>query len=483
MNDNLNKLRKAADKLGSDLDAERAWKRFEGRNRKERKKFFPWWMFGLFCIILTFTFFLNYNMGNITEEHSLSSDQLSREKLGEVAEVHRVKEITADKTDIAETLREKSDEKSSSNNRTREIDIQKVTKENGKRSYQANAKQINSDSDRIIAERRKKRMELMSEQTPLSRSRSVFVLDYNSPNPEVNKSVREAKRNTSIDQSNPITEIQPIDPLLHYPLGLSSSKPEIKCLLSFVEYPKSETLSTFKDDESKWSVGLQYTYATTSRETDWSNNSFNQRRLENETLKENNVAEVLATRTIGSSFSLSSGLTLNQYRSSLFEVDQKLVNETFEYVVVEQLVRNGEVELVYGPAVGTSTKITERVRQQKFRSLSIPLYFNYDSGITDKLSIQFSGGVNYSLINRAVGVTFASAVSQGEYQSLNDLYYRRRGQVEGVINLSLHMHFSKALSLTLGTRYMHDLNGRRLSSQDNEMLSSYGLSLGLQRKL
>ena len=484
MSENWNSLRKAAEDLGSNLDTERAWARFEERREKDKKRIFPWWLFGLILIGSTSILWLNSEYGfmkdnMVSVDASTQTDDTQRQ--------------AATLTDDSATTKSKPNIEDDHTKPQSEINKPTPTKPTQTSTTTTNL----TGTSRTPLAQSPAAQSVTSKETSLNKSENTS----RGPTREKNKTTSRDNNNLasykSTDMESNMASPAEVDPspkdnlrgmAILESLDLQSVthdylRPEIHCGLETSDYTPLAPMKSKEKLPRCWDLELNYTYALADRQTDWIENAFNQRRSDEEEFKENNVLEILIARHLNPSFSILSGLTLNQYRTTTFEVEQTLENFEFDNVVVTTLTRNGETNSITGSAIGTRTHISERIRQQKYRSLSVPLYLRYKLEINKMTAGEVTTGLSYSLWHRPSGVLFSSATSRGSFAPVSELGYRELGLTEGILSVGLRRKLDGPSSLALAVRYSSDLNNRRSVSDENEKFSSLGLTLSLRRKL
>ena len=527
MNDNWNHIRKIADSIGSDLDTEAAWARFEQRPERRKRRIAFWWSagaIGILALFLVLSFFL------IGDQHE------GRQQV--VADQH--KEVNTLKTNNPNNVNSDLEQNSTSialqqyntpNLKTNENELGSGTKSESQpeaeKSKSKSKLEAKTKTPSQTQSQARLNQVLILQQTRTTSTTEGSLADDKSVVPAIRNQVSNQQVNTegtnrmkpedstSKIESKPIiqtsqgsnspalqisnqTNPSKLDIPINSDLIQSRTPDNINILpinstlhvastsLQIEDYIKLDNrLSEINHKFSKsWVVQARHVYGIASRTLEGDDELFINRRNAQEDIKELNASEVLITRQLTSQFSVSSGLSFGQYRVKLFEVNQEVIqNVVFEDVLLERLFKNGELEELRGTVVGSQTVTTERTRYQHYQDLSIPIYANLHIILTPKLNLIMSTGASISLLNKTQGVTFESAISSGTYQGLNQLNYKSIGLIQGLANLSLSLRLNQQFDIQLGGHLRQDLTSRlKASETSSDRFGSYGFMLGVQRR-
>ena len=486
MNEKWKEIKKASEGLGNNLDLDKAWERFDNSREKDKKRPILWWLYGLGGLALTLLFALTMYFGF----WSSNSNDISK-----VTYPVAPTEISENKS-----IKEKADTRSKSNSNTSTIQDKEVSKPN---LNLVKHKVIDLDKPQETAKiNSSNSVGLPTEivTTQAENFNSVSFSNYSSLSAGINKNefATNQKNKTAADfllntknsnedklaagTSNAITLLRLLRVLDRLDSKIIYERPVSTFSYSNMNFLFAENAPKAIRQNKNWTFELKYSYALMGRNTDWSPSLFNQRRTEDETLKENNVIEALFSRQLTQNLNIHSGVVVSQFRTTTFEVEQKIENIEFEDVVIYQLISEGEVTEVIGTISGTTTTITERTRHQKYQSLSIPIYLSFNYDLNRNWSTYLSGGFTFGIIQNAKGDIFSSEFSTGEFQPISNLNYRKSGTVEGILGLGIKRKINNSTDASFGLRFSHDLNSRRKEIVDNEKFRSYGLSIGLIRR-
>ncbi len=536
MNDNWNHIRKIADSIGSDLDAEAAWDRFEQRPERRKRRSLFWWSTGAVGVLALFLllgfFFIkdhHQSLQEVVADESMIDTSLKNKttldvkldkekKLDQIALQQRQNphlEFNETQSQFQSKLKAKL--KSKAKPLTDQV---LVEKSNTTSIYQAQAQQeVNeslvqnstvelgqthntsatetalSDSTSFILEMAN---DLSTQQADAVETNSMKQKDMtkNMGSYPIEQTVQDSYSAVfhKPDHTSPITIDIGIDSKITQsktsistiPLPISTNLHFASTILQIEDYIQLDNqLSNTKHLFSKsWTVQARHIYGIASRTLTGDDELFNNRRSAQEDLKELNATELLITRQLTPLFSISSGLSVGQYRVKLFEVNQDVIqNVVFEDVLLERLFKGGEIEERRGRFVGSQTITTERTRFQQYQDISVPVYANLHIKITPKLNLMMSTGASISLVNMTKGVTFESTISAGTYQSLDQLNYRSIGLIQGLANLSLSIQLNQKLDIQLGGHLRQDFTNRfKQSEASTDRFNSYGVMLGIQRR-
>lgn len=514
MSENWENIRKAAENLGTSLDAEKAWERFDANRVDNRKIIIPWWKKGKFLLFLLFGL-VSLTLWRIMDKQSdletANTTELSKSEAikknenkanGNLSIDNKLIETQENITELPKRVKSQNPKPEIENLNSNTVRIsdrvsQKESidrKEPISQKQKSNQKNLDSKTKKKTStQRQNKRTENATSKKPqknLAIKKNSFPQTKNKTKSgnelQSNKLFGALMQWSKENEPENGLAIEDLDELKSRSLNVLFFEERTLpyCWLNITKLGEQLPIqSKTKRRSGVWSISLDYFYGLADRQVDWVDDPLNLRRLNGETMKENNALSFLITRKLGRRFSLSTGLLLNQYRSTLFEVDQVIINKAFEDEVVATLTRAGSTTPVTGTVYGTRTNITERRRQQKYQLLSIPVNLNYILPLSKSLSLQLSGGLSYSIGGQTKGVSYASAFSQGEYEDLSSFQYKNAGLVQGMAGLQVNKQLRQDLQLTLGCRYYQDLASRREQTFKSEKFSSFGLSVGLSKVL
>lgn len=498
MNRNWNHLKNVADGLGSDLDAEQAWDRFEKRREKKKRRFIFWWPYGIIGAVFFIGILVSVKPNNIHKNRTTSQIN-QKQKIVEMEDqaVHTATESFTTSEDLY---------------------IQNDTEENVLTPHSSfptsPSKELSNSPDPEIINPNESdagglpHAKVFNQADQIASSapiQPVPEINFQNPNPDLNKEATQVANNVSYlhvaasthsisDSQNNIKENNSMEsqsPIVRELIHIASitqnhyiSQDQIKLQVEdYIQFSNSSA-SEYKATAKQFSFQTRYVYGFADRTIHGDDGAFIERRQIQEEVKESNAIELLLTRELSSLLSVSTGLSMAQYRSRLFEVNQEVIqNVSFENVLLERRIKGGVTEELRGEFIGSQTIITERVRFQKYLDFSIPVYLNLHLDVMPRLDVSVSMGASYSIINTANGVSFDSAVSQGSYQSLDALNYRNSGLMQGLMNVAIALNVSNDVDILFGGQLRRDLNNRITSSENmSDTYHSYGLLLGVQKR-
>jgi len=490
MKANWNHLKEVADNLGADLNAEAAWERFEQRREKKKRRIIFWWPYGVVGGILLFgiTIFTN---SKLTTNNNISSNDLKEnsnvvqknEGYMNLLDETTKTSIVLDKIDrYQENSNDKTNISTNQNNPKTDENISQAASfviNQKSPSYEApvihhlisNKPQLHNTS---IALFEKNHIPRYDKNDHSSRTPKILNRSAGHENDSVNK-----KSNSLLQEytKEPMFSIKPI--LTTTNIYYQSPK------LSIEDYIQPATpIDNFKRNKNNMTFRVRYIYGFTKRSLTSDDLFFKERREIHEDFKESNAIEFLLSKKLTPIISLSAGVGVHQYRAQLFEVTQELIqNVSFSNVLLERRTKEGVTEEIRGNFVGSQTVITERIRTQKYRGIGLPIYLNLDLPIFSKVNLSLSTGANFSLVNSVHGVTFLSKDSQGVYQQLNNLNYRKRGLIQGLVNVEFSIELTPSIDVHAGAQLRYDLNNRINSTNSvSDKFRSYGALIGIGKR-
>lgn len=479
-------IKKTADTLGEDLNADAAWDRFEKRREKKERRVIFWWPYGIGVAVVLLGMLLLFNQKQqINEEGPITviqhSDLNNTDNSATTSETHK---------SVDTNISGPNNKLEITNNKTASVGHEKGS--GNSELHKTYNTEFNSHADKLTFNiDSKQRARPVNYHTLVENINKKSALD---DSPILGTNTISGRRNTEDIVNNEKinstiisteTKVNSTRDLIHV-----NTISFVKAL--FYDYGKldvddylqlAEIQRRYRNEKPLSLIG-RYSYGIPTRKLQGDEESFVQRRSAQEDFKESNSIEFLISKRLTSAISLSVGLSQSQYRSQSFEVNQELIqNVSFENELLELRVRNGLVQEVRGTILGSQTVVTERIRTQRYFDTSIPIYVNYEKQFLAKWSVSISTGASVSIHNFTRGVTFASTESQGEYQQLEELDYRKRGLFQGLFLTELSYALTPTFSFRFGGHYRRDLNNR-FNSSGNELdkFSSYGLSLGLKQE-
>ncbi len=485
---NINDINEA---LGSDLDIDQAWTRFDNKKKRRRYPFIIPILFGLGSMLLVVLYMMNNNGSTIAADSDIQTDHVQvKEKYSQPirdAGLNKNSEGTTAATDLVVNAKPGDGENNDASNRKETSDklgvasrlnqfksplIQirpkhslSLTKDD--RSSYINPDTRGGDHSAMINEPAQVESDILQAEIESNTNRAyAYHNDY------------EPKEYIGISDSH---QPQLRFPQIGYLLGpLHSELTQPGAILNasqFVSLPEQH------EPNATWSIDMNHALGLMQR-TVKSTDDFDLLREEEEALLESNHLQFVIGRQIGSRLNISTGITFGHYRTKLVNQIQRVSSPTFhENSVIERQTQNGITENIFGTAVGSKTVIIENILYQRYQNVSIPL--DLSIGL-----LRFSGwqfglgfGLEYSIHQEAKGSTISSIFPTGEYVPIEQLGYRKRGIIEGKYNLRLSRRIGKRFTAHLAFVERRDLNSRIVGMQPKDRFSSRGISLGVRLDL
>lgn len=520
MNTNWNHLKEVADNIGTGLDGEQAWDRFEKRRSSKKRRFIFWWPYGGLAFALLIGIITFYVRGNQANHTTPATDYFDVEKVN-LNNANTRANMTLDgnssfKQD--QTVFNKNQNQPDSDRKSIPIQDSGDINSSHSNTHAAGVKSIKKQSNNSKNNNIKESGETITHDSNLGKVNDQLQFHSHASqqlnsNLDIEQGVHEIKQNfkagTSTDTALPkdvnsndnitsnsqLNGVEPVSiienletakevlvfqniPLLLHLINKQEPLP-IESYVQVAELPAKQ----HKFSAHELTVQARYIYGFVNRKINGDLTPFTERRNNQEDFLESNAIELLLSKKIAPHLSISSGISLNQYRSKLFEVNQELIqNITYSDVLLELRIKDGITQEFRGEYVGSQTIITERVRIQKYIDMSIPVYVQFEINPFSSLAFSISTGLNFSLMNLTKGITFDSPESQGSYQSLDNLNYRKFGVIQGLINVGASVDIGKRFEIYLGGQLRQDLNHRiKYENDSSEVLKGIGLSLGLHK--
>ena len=454
--------------LGEDLDIELAWEDF--RQKKRKKRFFPWWQYSGCLLIILGGLFAGIWLRPIANENSV---------------------VAIDST--------KKGRKETSIIKPNSLENQAIL--SPKSAIELTA----AKAEKIVSEKENTLAAIISSKNSISN-------DYM----EINTTTFHPKKQQTINNpiQNKLTpfpiakkdtlsldELQPTKTIAKYNTQIPNTALTVlpKSTRLLEEVPtlfNSLTLLRIKATElplftpkpstkpSLWEIGLIYQLSTVNRHLKGGNTSYNDRRNINENFLEANQLQIAIRRKIRPHFYLQSGVHIERYRAKIIDEFQTFEPKVFESQVVE-IIRDGLTEEnVIGDVTGTQENFYANIRFQQYIATSIPIQLGIQYPLTSALSVDFNTGVRLSVWHKHIGNTFQSASSIGTYQPISDLGYKTAGVITGQSSLSLSHKIGQYSKINLGIQAHYDLTNRLSTSEIGvDKFYGYGLQIGIFKQL
>ena len=240
-----------------------------------------------------------------------------------------------------------------------------------------------------------------------------------------------------------------------------------------------------------WQIGIEYAYNIPQRELSsefigedtGGEYDYNLNRKNGEKMQEMQSFSLQLHRSFAKHLYFGTGLGINQYRSKIVDQIQLVESELLENQIIEIRTKNGVDTNIFGTVIATTTKLVQKTRYQKYRSLYIPLEIGLQFPIYKNWNIQMGTGLNYTLFHQAKGKTYNTAFVDGNYQALKENDYKIHGLLAGTANLKIGRNFGDNLNIMLGVNAQKDLNNRmKASTNAIDKFSGFGAELGIYKR-
>jgi len=498
MNTNWNHLKKLADDLGNDLNTEDAWNRFEKRREKQKRRlifWFPYKTIGVFAILIFALFSSQYIFQEKSDSTILSKKENSTKgdlqiNNNHIQQLKRQFHALDHNKNNAETVIENSSIPSTQKSNHKNA-IPKERNSHSNLAIDNNTKSVSTIHTKFNTNTSKNpnptiQINHQSKQSNFNSTavKSKFDSSHRNEKNTINqKEIAQVAQdlNQNILEDEFSREILRFESrsIIH-PLQILDSKLAVHNYIQLADRYKK----AYKQFNTTLAFQARYIFGFANRTLLGDNSEFINRRKNQEEFRVTNAIELLLTKSISPVFSLSSGLSINHYRSKLFEVNQELVqNISFSDVLLELRTKNGVSQEIRGEYNGSQTIITERIRYQNYVDLSIPFYVDVNIKVLPKLNLVMSAGASISLYNSSNGFTFQSEVSQGMYQKLSQLNYRKIGLAQGIMNISFNLNISDNFDIQFGGQLRNDLNSRIKSGHNtSDKFRSNGIIIGIRKQ-
>jgi len=494
-NEDWSDIRRIADRIGDDLDTDRAWEDFNQRKKKRRMLF---WLVGGglgLLLLVTWIYLENDRSSQVLAmdiQHTQESinnhvgyEESTIDPMSSNQEATATKKVPSSSqvlTSLTPSHRLDHEvlvtDEASHNSEARQAggDIwtsASLTIDHGSKIYVSPDLTISGDNatPRQSAQSSTETdLEDFGDQTGSEKSAAKIA------HPDLSHGLHRTA-DTEIKQKSYLTAI----PMPR--VALQSLYPRhILSLMSGLEMVELEEMS---DQYRKWTLGLTYELAFPTRTFDALDQSFADRRQNGERLSKAHFLSAHLERQLGRPFFIGSGLQVGLYQSRLREeIQEVLFDIEFPDQVIEILTQDGQSMEVIGTAIGSQTVIRESVRYQRYLDVRLPLYVGGVVKLGLASRIEMSTGISMGLLLSQSGNTYESYFSSGAYRSLQDLGYRSFGQLQGSLNLNYVVGLGSGWDITLGATGRLDLNSRIKDGSDlTDKFRSLGVSLGLKRKI
>lgn len=240
-----------------------------------------------------------------------------------------------------------------------------------------------------------------------------------------------------------------------------------------------------------WQIGIEYAYNIPQRELSsefigedtGGEYDYNLNRKNGEKMQEMQSFSLQLHRNFAKHLYFGTGLGVNQYRSKIVDQIQLVESELLENQIIEIRTKNGVDTNIFGTVIATTTKLVQKTRYQKYRSLYIPLEIGLQFPIYKNWNIQMGTGLNYTLFHQAKGKTYNTAFVNGNYQALKENDYKIYGLFAGTANLKIGRNFGDNLNVIFGINAQNDLSNRmKASTNAIDKFSGFGAELGIYKR-
>ena len=481
-------LRKTAESFGNDLDTQAAWERFAKKKKKKKRGFWIYFFgLGMLMILLSVGAWWfsvqsksdaissdSYSEVERTESHPISPKQVDKDAVNENTQSSPKENLDApsDEPNLNTT-----DTKKQTTPRTAERENTK-TKSNKKTTRKPSVKSSSTfdlltQNDAIVSQR-------------ASSSQTNGQAEARAKTPQVIKKVIESttdalaqtKNDLQASQSNKkLAKLKSLKTLsaLSY-----ESRPIMVLALDEIILMEENTGQTRKS--YPWSAACYSFVGQAKRNYQTMSSPVFRDREKIEDFGPALRLDFLVSKNLNERFSVSAGLSLGQYYSKVFEVSQVLETDfLFEGVVIEERLKAGVTTAIPGSVIGSRTFVTEHVRYQKYRDLSIIVQSSYALIKRESFQVLANAGLGWAFLNRNIGETINQSPLAGEYTSLNDLGYRNNGSSYLQYGLQTNWNLNQFYSLSLGLRNVQDLNNRIGNTIGSDKFKSLGIYIGFSK--
>jgi len=462
MKGNWDNIKKTAQGLGSDLDSEAAWERFDKRRGKKDKPFLIWWLtgsMGLLIIVGSFSILSKNESRKAAvgkEEYIMTSvDDKSESNLinEQVVKTKTSKNNTIDQTEVFKQKK-------------KQLSLAKINKETNDKNLKINTSQANAPSQGSTTTIVK---------GILSKDANPGFNKVQSFNQKSNRSIvaranTELKRLTSLNQRPQLRKISFKEVPIIWPVI-----PKVGLATSYIQNPKAKTPPLY-------ALTVSTMYGDVSRQLSGELDALSLKRQLQEKFKEQVGLELRFGRSLARNFDLNIGFRIQQYRSKILQVAERIQpNVLYEDVVKETQLKEGVLSEIRGPIVGSKTLITEHTRYQRYIDLQAICLLGYSVDLSAKSYLNVAAGMAFGIMNITKGSSFESNTSIGTYTMLADLGYSEKNllQFSGEINLGYRLN--EVFDIRLGLGLDHDLNSRLNQGQLEDHFTSLTAKLGLRR--
>lgn len=520
MNTNWNHIKEIAENIGDDLNAEDAWNRFEQKRKQKKRKFLFWLPVSALSIIVLsgLIYLIQFNSSIQDESYSSQEKPIALQNIDEnEIELNLNNQSPFDLADSNndENIIQKKNEiqARNDNDNQNENRYQHVISKNKLSDFEGNnTKDLSTNNsiknpNTISSQTRKTNTITKGVEIQNVLNNTIFANDNTSVSNDIDKTIQIPSSSVTndliqnknkpflaedVNRASPkINNIVKSDIVNREEIyfGLSSILSPLKNqekILAIEDYISLAEKPVYQNNPFASSLAFQvrYIYGFANRNLEGDNPDFNNRRNNQENFKESNSIELLLTKELSPSFSISSGLSINQYRAKLLEVNQELIqNISFPDVLLERRSKGGIVEEIRGEFIGSQTIITERIRYQSYSDFSIPVYADLHFRLFSKTSLSLSAGASVSILNKSNGVTFNSVESQGIYQAVDLLNYKNNGLIQGLANIGINTEINDHFDILVGGQLRSDLNNRiKASENTSDKFNSYGFLFEIRKR-
>jgi len=425
------KLKDRFEGFDPQLDLDKAWMDLEKRrNPKKNNRRFIFWFLGFGFVLLAIGAFWNLNSNNSIDKDPLAVQEIQLEEAGirnaiesENEEYVKIKESVLENNSLPEQKKEESKP-------VQQTQIIQSIQTSNTYNYVSTQKRIEADpiiSDLIQIHETK---ESKTQQTSTAKTKSTE-----------GQGIKNELKKTNITMDLlPSITIRALDNII------VNYNPDL------VE----PTLPVKK--ASKYMLGLSFAYGKHAREL----SDINTDRL---LINSSRNRQESALDAVGINLFLRRQLFKKQFvefgtgfmqTSYLFE-DEKTREEQTELdrVLTERhTYPDGSEKLVYGTGIETSNITRQSKFYQNYRQFDIYALLGHEILIGTSFGCIISAGMEYSLMNKASGVSFVEEEDFLEYGKLEDLEYRTAGIFSGLINFGLSKELGKGFrsELTLSAK-------------------------------
>ncbi len=458
----------------SPMDLDKAWEALETKRKpkKEKRRFFFLWFFGLLALISIGSYSILKN--NAKEVDTLS---IVNERLNEVAQnISETKVLEKENADLSKkekTIAEEEVKKVESKGQLKSIETKTETNdtaidkveltEKGEGSILEilNNNKFTNERERLVFENNKERNTRSSQiKSTISKdSKRLSQKTIAQDNPENRFSKKAISLNSRLELPNVLKGV-PLPSLQFTFSGFDLQEKESKMIVKDRPNSKKNLRTRF---------GLSSTYAIFT-------DGFIQ---SGEQPLDAMMYRVFYERFISPKFYLKTGFSFQQFTTELTmtEIDTDLEMEN-NLLLIENQFQDGSITQEYGTGEVRYVQSNNHQFFNRYRLVSIPLLVGYEFPVFSKSSLQFEVGVATSILSAHSGKIIENETHLSFDESSN-FEERSIGVLQGISAVQYQVEVGQRLFLFLGAQANFHMNKSvKLEEERGQLFRSFGLSLG-----